>query len=168
VWILAFILAGALIARGQPLPDIATDNELFAAYCLGMAQASLGEPNDPRGGKYADTDAAAKENTSRAIARFRAYLIARGLTTTRSLAANQGVVLSVKRGRTDWPLCRERQKLCVRNCPFPDTPITADTDMGKWEEDFDRVMKCNKDCMDAEPVCRTAGRCFQGNDQLPF
>jgi hypothetical protein len=47
--------------------------------------------------------------------------------------------------------------------------MTEDIDIEKWaKDDFDRVMKCNKDCVDAEPVCRTADRCFQGNDQLPF
>ena len=152
VWILAFILAGALTARAQLSPDIATDEELFAAHCLGMIQATRSAIiSNLRG---ADVDAIfgpIVQGMNDEIARIQTYLVARGLTSpTRSVAAKQGVTLSIERGRTDSSICGAQIDRCVAQC----------------SKTRPYQQKCVDDCRDQEPKCRAAARC--GDDRLPF
>jgi hypothetical protein len=55
------------------------------------------------------------------LARFRTYLVARGLISpARSVAAKRGVTLSIKRGRTDGSICMRILIVVWRDAPRRD------------------------------------------------
>jgi hypothetical protein len=165
--IVAFILVGALIARAQPSPDVATDNELFAAYCLGMAQAFLQATlHDPP----AISPDAFQSTLNRRITRFHSYLVARGLTTTRSTDALIGTNLSIRRGRADWPVCGEKFKHCEACLPPDPNDYLPSAMPGMAEKHAKESQDCHEKCMKdikEEPICRRWVRCSE-DDQLPF
>jgi hypothetical protein len=71
-------------AKAQPLADVAADQELFAAHCLGATRALADRPTliseiGDLGPEAADAEKQTKEILSRHMSRFRGYLAARGL-----------------------------------------------------------------------------------------
>ena len=155
--ILCFALASGTLAHAQPLPDVATDQELFAAYCLGAYQDQARELADhpSLGSEVAEMDQQIKELFEGQISRFRGYLLARGfLSGSRSNSASMGFTLAIARGRADSMRCMARIKMCSQKlCSLQAT---------------DRS-KCNglNDCRDEEPACRSGARCTE-TDRLPF
>ena len=72
--------------NAQISTDVATDQELFAAYCLGVAAALAEMPtltNQIRGLELdpvvVEADRSMKENLDRHVSRFHGYLVARSL-----------------------------------------------------------------------------------------
>jgi hypothetical protein len=137
----------------QPLADVATDPELFAAYCLGVIIAAQADPiNDVE--EYLGRDAAErqKEYLSQKKSRFIGYLTARGLLSgSRNISATRGAVLANQRGRADTPRCSAKVKECV----------------DKYASKRPYVQKDINDCRDEEDACRVSARCFN-DDRLPF
>jgi len=144
-------------ANAQPLPDVATDEELYAAYCLGVTIThqeqpaitsqlkSLGIEPDPR---VAEGEQQTKEILDRHISRFRGYLAARGLLSgSRSISAMSGARLARERGQADARRCFARIDGCVKK--------------------FSSNTYAVEDCSNEENACRSNDRCFKG-DRLPF
>ena len=136
--------------------DIATDRELFAAYCIGATGALAEQPTLKRLG--IDTPALeqgerkTKEILDRELAQFRTYLAARGyLSGSRAGSAVVGVQLAIKRGQSDAGQCFARIDLCVSKCSASRPYLP----------------KCTEDCRDDEKACRATARCSR-DDQLPF
>lgn len=97
--VLACLAASSRAAMAQ-FVDVATDNELFAAYCIGALQA--GAPT-------------ASERSK--IEGFRTYLAARGaFTISRSRMASQGLNVAVERGHADGLACDRLRESCTRRC----------------------------------------------------
>ena len=89
-------------ANAQPLADVATDQELFAAYCLGAIIASQGDGSLSEIETLLGRDFAqqTKERYGRKRSRFLGYLTARGLLSgSRSISAMTGARLATERGR---------------------------------------------------------------------
>ena len=130
-------------------PDIATDHELLAAYCLGAANAVARQPTGD-----AQIDTMIEQDHQAKLVRLRAYLKAKGYLPAfvRSEAASKGILLFARRGKADEVRCRARIAACVPVCiGQPDAgPITT----------------CMEKCRDQEPACPPLGRC--ASDKLPF
>jgi hypothetical protein len=140
-------------ANAQPLPDVATDQELFAAYCLGVIIVA-GQGDDLHVEETLGQDAARqqKEYLSQKQSRFAGYLTARGLLSgSRSISATTGVRLANQRGRADQPRCSTKVKQCV----------------DKYVSKRPYVQKDINDCRDEEDACRAIARCYN-DDRLPF
>jgi hypothetical protein len=144
-------------ANAQPLPDVATDQELHAAYCLGAVIAQ--EEKDPLKGlalnpadPMAEVQQQVKETLDRHISRFREYLVARGLLSgERSISATTGVGLARERGQADVARCSMQINSCV----------------SKYSSQRPYVQKYIENCRDEEDACRTYALCFK-DDRLPF
>ncbi len=150
-WILvALIFAIPQLAMAQQRPiDIATDQELFAGYCLGAEQQAAttdlvtGNPS---------LDEPIKKVREAQMTRLRGYLQARGFgAIQRDLVANQGVILSIARGKADVLTCNAHIESCVQECQKV-KPYT---------------IKCATDCRDLNLSCHTISRCYNDN-MLPF
>jgi hypothetical protein len=77
ILVCAFLVADAVQAFAQPTPDLATDQELFAAYCLGVLQELAKEwEREPTG--FPDIDIQLKRETKAATDSVQSYLRARG------------------------------------------------------------------------------------------
>jgi hypothetical protein len=143
-------------ANAQPLADVATDQELFAAYCLGVIIAAQGDAfYDVE--KYLGRDAAErqKEYLSQKRSRFLGYLTARGLLSgSRSFSATTGTRLANERGRADTPRCSAKRWACVEKYSS-EKYVQKD------------VQKLIEDCRDEEDACRKSARCYD-DDRLPF
>lgn len=129
---------------------MATDQELFAGYCLGVAvqmKAHSLQTGD------ASFDAETARVDDRFVDYFREYLQARGLFSgVRSTVAVGGIITARKRGEIDDVICQSRIKICVQNCYTPGA---------KYDE------KCMKTCDDEEPSCVSIQRC-SNLSALPF
>jgi hypothetical protein len=78
-------------AFAQSLPDVATDRELYAGFCLGVRNEFVED--------------------------FRQYLQARGLLPgARSTNAVAGILLARKRGERAELICDARISVCVNKC----------------------------------------------------
>ena len=108
---LSAIAVGLAAANAQP--DIATDHELLAAYCLGAANAVARQPTG-----VAQLDTMIEQDHQAKLVRLRAYLGAKGYLPTfvRSQAASQGILLFARRGKADEERCRARIAACVPVC----------------------------------------------------
>jgi hypothetical protein len=140
-------------AWAQILTDVATDQELYAAYCLGVVVAQgdspLSEFEDVVGH---DAVVKEKERLSQERSRFQGYLAARGLLSgSRSVSSVTGARLAQERGQSDAARCFARINICVAKCSAT-RPY---------------VHQCTIDCRDEEGACRANARCFR-DDQLPF
>jgi hypothetical protein len=137
--------------------DLATDRELFAAYCIGATRALAERPTLKQlgidaGPAVAEGEQETKEILDRELARLREYLAARGfLSGSRSGSAGIGVRLAIKRGQSDAARCFAKIDLCVSKC----------SESGLYRQ------KCIAECRDEEAACRTTARCHR-DDQLPF
>jgi hypothetical protein len=141
-------------ANAQPLADVATDQELFAAYCLGAIIASQGDGSLSEIETLLGRDFAqqTKERYGRKRSRFLGYLTARGLLSgSRSISAMTGARLATERGRADTPRCSAKIAICVE----------------KYASTRPYVQKNVDDCRDEEDACRTSARCYD-DDRLPF
>jgi hypothetical protein len=97
----AGFIAVTLFISGSALAqqiDGATDNELFAAYCVGAL--------------HSDHPTSSEEAKIQA---FRAYLIARG-ATSRSRFATQGLNIAVEQGLAQGKACNQLRESCVTRC----------------------------------------------------
>jgi hypothetical protein len=148
---IAVSLAISSYAVAQPIPDVATDQELFAGYCLGVAIQS--KAHELKTGN-ASFDASIARADDEFIEHFREYLEARGLFSgARSTAAITGIVLARKRGEQDALICDARFAVCVNKCDVPPHRIYPD--------------KCMNECDELEPSCISTRRC-SNLTALPF
>jgi hypothetical protein len=149
-----------VVANAQPLPDVATDQELYAAYCLGVTLAQEEMPALTSQLKalgieperwIAEGERETKEILDRHIFRFRGYLAARGLLSgSRSVSAMTGSRLAKERGQADAWRCNAKIESCVKK-------YSSQT----------HAQKYINDCRDEENACRAITRCSQ-DDRLPF
>lgn len=135
-------------SQAQPSLDVASDRELFAGFCLGVAQAAARDltlvgPQNP--------DPTITEYTNRQVSRFREYLLARGLLLgARSSNAMMGVLIATGRGKENYERCSAKTAYCVKSCGWgPDYTI------------------CFKRCSQDELACPAVGRCGEA-EGLPF
>ena len=143
---LTFIAVGLAADAANAQPDIATDHELLAAYCLGAANAVARRPT---GAEQIDT--MIEQDHQAKLVRLRAYLGAKGYIPTfvRSEAASKEILRFARRGKADEERCRARTAACVPVCSGqPDANA------------------CTRTCRDQEPACPTLARC--ASDKLPF
>jgi hypothetical protein len=148
--VVAVSLAISSYADAQPMPDVATDQELFAGYCLGVAIQS--KAHELKTGN-ASFDASITRADDEFIEHFREYLEARGLFSgTRSTAAITGIVLARKRGEQDALICDARIAVCAKKCYVPGAPYDD---------------KCQNECDELEPSCISTRRC-SNLTVLPF
>jgi hypothetical protein len=141
-------------ANAQPLADVATDQELFAAYCLGAIITARGDGSFSELETLLGRDAAqqTKERYSRKRSRFLGYLTARGLLSgSRRISAMRGARLAKERGQADTVRCTAKIDACVT----------------KYGSKRPYVQKNIDDCRDEEDACRTSARCYD-DDRLPF
>jgi hypothetical protein len=145
---LTAIAAGLAADAASAQPDIATDHELLAAYCLGAANAVARRPTGA-----AQIDTMLEQDHQAKLVRLRAYLGAKGYLPTfvRSKAASDGILLFARRGKADEERCRARITACVPVC-------TGQADAG--------AMTCMEKCRNLEPACPSLARC--ASDKLPF
>lgn len=121
--IAAWLLLASTAAWAQPSQDIATDKELFAAYCVGKARADEKHEihfPDPKIDEWLNRPITEEAQS------FRNYLIARGYFYDRSASALLGVNVAVRNGFSDGEACWrdisdcvtrcQRQKSCMNQC----------------------------------------------------
>ena len=144
---IAIYIAAVLVGCAGPLaaqPDMATDQELFAAYCLGRVQQ---DTKDWGLIGIASVDATIQRDFAHETARLRAYLVSHGMgiPRQRSTLANEGLTNAIVRGRTDSANCWATIKVCVKSCNKP-KPVGYDK-------------QCTQDCANENPACRNTARC---------
>lgn len=148
----AYALALGSQAVAQPMPDIATDQELLAGYCLGVGMKS--KAHQLKAGD-ASLDAAIARAEDEYIEHFREYLGARGLFNgSRSTAAINGILLARKRGERDALICDARTAVCINKCDVP--------------PDRDRLIECINECYMLDQSCISTSRCNSARRALPF
>jgi hypothetical protein len=133
---------GALIAvsgaNAQIVPDIATDQELFAAYCTGAIYREKGP---------AET------------VRFRDYLASRGLFADprrRSLMAIQGINVAAERGAADQNTCKNAHNACLSTC------------LSRENREMSEVANCAAECTNSDPQCGRVSRCRKSSAGFPY
>jgi hypothetical protein len=150
---LAALLIGGISdpLAAQAVTDIASDTELFVAYCLGRDQQTQ---NELKLSGIASVNEVITRDFFQRITQLRAYLHAHGLDTgARGALAKTGVGDAILRGRADASNCWATIKSCVKTCTKPQ-PVG-----------YDR--QCGKDCADENPACRSGRRCSE-ELQLPL
>lgn len=148
-WTAIIIAAAAIVPAAAQQPDIATNQEIFAAYCAGVLRTKLG--NAPSESKFPET----RQRWAQ-LARYRDYLAARGvLSNQRSPATVQGANLSAERGRLDQLACARQRDTCIDRCLAK--PV-----------DGDQASDCVDICVNSEPRCIQVSRCLEPNLQFPF
>ena len=133
-------------AQGGP----ATDNELYAGYCLGATQA---EPTvmqklfgSPQNATQAEMMNQVIRESQRLRQRFAGYLLARGIIISPNRNdAFFGIVLAQPRGEADAMECGKQIQRCIPN-RNPDACIEQP---------------------EVKAVCGQVGRC-KGPDTLPY
>lgn len=103
--------------------EIASDNELYAAYCVGVVQDAqkhwrkeLLETEDEN--HYKQILQETLKDLDQRLSRFQTYLTARGFRTgVRGQEATTGFLLAVKRGQSDAQQCSQyNDKNCNPRC----------------------------------------------------
>ena len=145
------LLAGCVSGPLAAQTDVASDQELFAAYCLGREQQGqkhwgllgTGSINET----LASVDATIQRDYAYQIEHLQDYLRAHGIGVggLRSTLANAGVSNAILRGRADEGECQITIEACVKPCTKP-RPIGYD-------------MECAKSCWNGNPACRSTLRC---------
>jgi hypothetical protein len=149
---LAALLTGCISGplAAQSVTDIASDTELFVAYCLGRDQQTQ---NELKLTGIASANEVITRDFFQRIAQLHGYLHAHGLDTgERSVLAKTGVADAMLRGRADASTCWATIERCVTTCTKPQ-PAGYDK-------------QCSKDCVDENPACRSGWRCSE-ELQLP-
>jgi hypothetical protein len=150
-------LLTALAAVHSVRAQVATDNELYAMYCIGVLFQTTEEsdqaPPPPASASPGLLEMLKTQRTDTAerLNRFRAYLAARGfLTGSRndSLAVMQGIN---NRGRSESQACSNHMTTCASACLAPQSELIG----------------CIDRCQTSSRVCVSTMRCYQ-NDGLPF
>jgi len=136
--------------------EIANDRELYAAYCIGVLQefrkSQLDTLQVVPDSVISRITREAQQNLDQKIARFRAYLAARGfLTQGRDLQAYTGIRVALQRGEIASRQCSEVIGRCVSSCP----------------QRGDVGMKCVEKCRDEDATCTSTARCVHPDD-LPI
>jgi hypothetical protein len=143
----AVLVVDGFRAFAQSGPDIATDQELLASYCLGAVQQF--QATTPTTG-YPDIDRQQQRWSTDRADRPGAYLRARGLTLgVRSPSATAAVMMTLKRGRDDATVCDKQIAQCVTKCNAETRPFNQELHLS-----------CIKTCRDEEPLAsryRVAG-----------
>ncbi|MGO9049425.1 MAG: hypothetical protein ACLP19_26060 [Xanthobacteraceae bacterium] len=147
------LLAGCVSGPLAAQTDVASDQELFAAYCLGREQqgqkdwgllgiASINET-------LASVDETMQRDFTYQIEHLQDYLRAHGLGITglRSVLANAGVSNAILRGRADEASCGATTQNCVKACTKP-KPVGYDKE-------------CTDSCGNENPACQSASRCYE-------
>jgi hypothetical protein len=161
VCIAAVVLAGCISGplAAQTAADIASDQELLAAYCLGREQQGLKDwslidiasasvlPSGEKDTALLSLDERIKRDYAHEIDRLQAFLRAHGLgiAGVRSNVANTGMTNAILRGRADEASCSATIHDCVKACTKP-KPIGYDKE-------------CTKSCSDDNPACPAMRRC---------
>ena len=123
---LAVLLTGCVSGplAAQTVTDIASDTELFVAYCLGRYQQTQ---KDLGLSGIASVDEVITRDFFQRITQLRAYLHAHGLDKgARSALAKTGVGDAMLRGRADASSCWTTIEGCVKECTKPQ-PVGYDT-----------------------------------------
>src|SRR5262249_33946543 len=100
---LRMLIATALSGVAELSVAQVTDNELYAAYCIGALEwrqqnAESWSPSNPI---VEQEKARQLREASQGLSRFRAYLVARGFGHGRNSGDVKGVALAMQRGRSD-------------------------------------------------------------------
>jgi hypothetical protein len=144
--------------------EVASDNELYAAYCIGVLQHRAEYEQGLADDKQSQ-DAAMRrllqedtKNLNQKLSRFRTYLAVRGFRPRggRDPQAFTGIQVALQRGQADVQQCDQfSEKTCTPRCPFG------------LDGDVDAIMKCVVQCLAENAACRSSERCLQA-DNLPF
>jgi hypothetical protein len=156
--------------------EVASDNELYAAYCIGVLQyaqqaAQKEWAKYEQDGANSQDDARqmreARDNDLKDLAqkhlRFRTYLAVRGFRPggSRDPQALTGIQVALKRGRSDRQLCSQlHEKNCTPRCRVSPEALIGGLDPGV-------ITKCIDQCRAEIAECRSSERCLQA-DNLPF
>jgi hypothetical protein len=155
--------------------QVASDNELYAAYCLGVLQdvqqgqrkwyleaAELMKPSpDEENEEFRkDMRRAMQEDAkdlNQKLSRFRTYLGVRGFRTGggRDQQAYTGLQVALRRGRSDTQQCSQySEKNCAPRCTLERVGL-------------DGISKCADQCRTESAACQSSKRCLKA-DTLPF
>jgi hypothetical protein len=144
---LAILGASALCNYTFAQSSAATDNELYAAFCLGVLSS-------------VSPSAAGAERRAAQISRFSGYLGATGILLDPSRDnAIGGVSAAETRGRVDEGQCTITMMACVKTIPAPRRALTP-----AEEEALSTRMNA---CAGQDTACTRAIRCLEP-DALPF
>jgi hypothetical protein len=138
-------------AHSQLYSDIATEQELFAGFCLGRSEQELADWLR-RKIKLPGFDEKLESEYKEQNEKLQSYLTARGYQSVRGPIAKNGVRLAMSRGREDETACVQQIDACLRKCNTP-------------AQNYDQ--KCINECRDSNRACRTVARCFD-EKYLPF
>jgi hypothetical protein len=142
----AFLVVPSL-APAQERPDLPTDTELRAAYCLGHLFQLF--TNYGIGYGIPEVDAARRGDIVTRENRFASYLHAHGYPADRSTTAKKGVSVAIDQGEQDEKGCLSKTIVCTKTC------------------DRVNVVACIHECQTGEHSCRSTMACDQDN-ALPF
>jgi hypothetical protein len=132
-----------LPAAAQQSPDVATDQELFAGYCFGVAVQS--KAHSLQTGN-ASLDASIARLNDDFINHFRDYLTERGLfSSARSNLANGGILEARKHGERDDIICEDSSAVCIGKCHVQGLKLD---------------LNCLKECNKREYSCVSIQRCY--------
>jgi hypothetical protein len=161
------LAVGAKIASAaaQGLP--ATDNELYAGYCLGVSETI------PSSLQNSPLPAEAEQELQRRRQRFASYLVSRGvLLSMERTDAFLGVLAAIGRGRADARDCFDQTDRCSA-APQPQLdmtkPLTEDTKrqfLEAWARRDRGIQACVARSLESS-VCVHVVRCAKPDD-LPF
>ena len=143
----AWLMCGLLSASAQLMPDVPTDQELAAAYCLGALRHQASELVGTLGSEGApDLDRELKDWFAAKTSRLQHYLTVRGyMLGSRSSTALTAVVLETKRGQRDAFQCLANSGRCPSKCSLS--------------------VKCIEGCIGQQPACVSFRRC--GDEKWP-
>jgi hypothetical protein len=169
--------AAALSLIDVAAAEVASDNELYAAYCIGVLQHTQQEGeklwveyeqgllNDDK--QFRDEVRRLRQedakNLEQKLSRFRTYLAVRGFRPTggRDRQAYTGIEVALQRGRSDDEQCDQFSKnSCTPRCAVDSEALIKGLDPGL-------IGKCADQCCAENVVCRSSARCLQA-DNLPF
>jgi hypothetical protein len=163
--------------------EVASDNELYAAYCIGVLQQTqqenrkleaeyeqhlLADPNDKQSQDDArrfrqEADKGLKDLDQK-LSRFRTYLAVRGFWTgNRDQPAHTGIQVALRRGRSDVQNCYQfSEKTCTPRCTSERLGLRLlDAELPR------RIIECADQCRAENAACQSSKRCQQA-DNLPF
>lgn len=120
-------------------PDLPTDTELLAAYCVGLANHQL---NTYKNKQFDRSEAQDR------IDRARTYLAARGYFNVRSPVAKNGIELAIRQAGQDDTACGKATLACFQRCGIGET---ADA--------------CTDQCLEQSNACSAVQRCY---GKLPY
>jgi len=146
---IVLLLAATVSASAQS----ATDNELFAGYCVGASDREQEFEAYKRLPELREVHREMMDRMEREKERFRTYLVARGFGSRMELQAYNAVLTAVQRGLADRKVCAAQEAMCARVCDRPTT--------------IEEMLSCSAKCRANERACVSVDRCSQPNS-LPF